>query len=38
MGWYHDRVLPRIADVALRGAEITSARIATHRTTGSNRD
>jgi ubiquinone/menaquinone biosynthesis C-methylase UbiE len=26
MGWYVDRVLPRITDVALRGAEVTSAR------------
>lgn len=26
MGWYVDRVLPRITDVALRGAEFTSAR------------
>jgi ubiquinone/menaquinone biosynthesis C-methylase UbiE len=26
MGWYADRVLPRITDVALRGAEFTSAR------------
>jgi ubiquinone/menaquinone biosynthesis C-methylase UbiE len=26
MGWYVDRVLPRITDVALRGADFTSAR------------
>ena len=26
MGWYVDRVLPHITDVALRGAEFTSAR------------
>ena len=26
MGWYVDRVLPRITDIALRGAEFTSAR------------
>jgi ubiquinone/menaquinone biosynthesis C-methylase UbiE len=26
MGWYVDRVVPRLADATLRGAEVTSAR------------